>query len=107
MKTKGTEGNREVQSPRLAGVAGAPDTIVAIATPPGRGAIGVLRVSGPHTTQLAQRLLGRLPAPRHALLADFRDADGEDVPSVRRRSHRVIYASQILVGYARCSGATR
>ena len=57
-------------------MASAPDTIAAIATPPGRGAIGVLRVSGPASVAIAQGVLGRLPRPRQAALADFCDADG-------------------------------
>jgi tRNA modification GTPase len=52
------------------------DTIVAIATPPGRGAIGIIRLSGPGVSRVAMELLGRLPAPRHAALAIFRAADG-------------------------------
>ena len=55
----------------------AADTIVARATPPGRGGIAVIRVSGPAVPQLAQQLLGALPQPRHATLAGFRDAGGE------------------------------
>jgi tRNA modification GTPase len=53
-----------------------PDTIAAIATAPGRGAIGVIRVSGPQAPAVAQRLLGELPLPRKATLANFLDADG-------------------------------
>lgn len=55
----------------------APDTIAALATPPGRGAIGVVRVSGPRAPEIAQRMLGRLPPPRVATLATARDARGE------------------------------
>jgi tRNA modification GTPase len=55
----------------------APDTIAALATPPGRGAIGVVRVSGPRAAEIAQRMLGRLPPPRVAALATARDARGE------------------------------
>jgi len=54
-----------------------PDTIAAIATPPGRGGIGVIRVSGPLTRTIAEAALGRLPAPRLAVYAAFRDANGE------------------------------
>src|SRR5262245_60409347 len=46
------------------------DTIVAIATPPGRGGIGVVRLSGPDALPIARRLIahrGEL-APRHATL---------------------------------------
>lgn len=44
------------------------DTIVAIATPPGRGAIGVVRMSGPQAPQIAADLAGRAEPfpPRHA-----------------------------------------
>ncbi len=52
------------------------DTIVAIATPSGRGALGVVRVSGPRVGAIARALLGRVPPPRHAGLRRFRDADG-------------------------------
>jgi tRNA modification GTPase len=52
------------------------DTIVAAATPPGRGGIGIVRVSGPAAADIAVGLLGRLPTPRHALHARFLDAFG-------------------------------
>ena len=52
------------------------DTIAAIATPPGRGGIGVLRVSGPRAPAIAAALLGAVPRPRQATHAAFRDADG-------------------------------
>jgi tRNA modification GTPase len=53
------------------------DTIAAIATPAGRGAIGVIRISGPAVPSIAGRLLGLLPEPRRATLASFRNARGE------------------------------
>jgi tRNA modification GTPase len=52
------------------------DTIAALATPPGRGGIGVIRVSGPLAATLAREILGELPQPRRAVLRPFRDADG-------------------------------
>jgi tRNA modification GTPase len=52
------------------------DTIAAIATAAGAAGVGVVRVSGPHVPAIAQALLGRLPAPRHAQLAAFRDRHG-------------------------------
>ena len=52
------------------------DTIVAAASPPGRGAVGVVRVSGSLVPQVAMAIVGKLPAPRMAQLADFRAADG-------------------------------
>ncbi|HXF79077.1 MAG TPA: tRNA uridine-5-carboxymethylaminomethyl(34) synthesis GTPase MnmE [Usitatibacter sp.] len=51
--------------------------MAAVATAPGRAGIGVVRVSGRGVRDLAASLLGALPAPRHATLADFRDARGE------------------------------
>ncbi len=56
--------------------AGAADTIAAVATPPGRGGVGIVRVSGPLAPAIAESLLGRCPAPRYALFARFRDAGG-------------------------------
>lgn len=56
-----------------------PDTIAAIASAPGRGAVGVIRVSGPKVPQIAAAVLGVLPAPRHATLSTFRDAQGRGV----------------------------
>lgn len=52
------------------------DTIAAIATPPGMGGLGVVRISGPRTQELARAILGDLPRPRLALLRTFRDAAG-------------------------------
>ena len=52
-----------------------PETIAAVATAPGRGGIGVVRLSGQHLLPLAKALCGRLPQPRMAMLADFRAAD--------------------------------
>ncbi len=52
------------------------DTIAALATPPGRGGIGVLRISGPEVAKIATGVLGTLPPPRQAVVRAFRDADG-------------------------------
>jgi len=52
------------------------DTIVAQATPPGRGGVGILRVSGARAAEVAQQLLGKLPKPRYADYLPFTDADG-------------------------------
>ena len=56
-------------------VSSATDTIAAIATPPGQGGVGIVRVSGPDTPAIARALLGSLPAPRRAELHGFRAAD--------------------------------
>lgn len=50
-------------------------TIAAIATPPGRGGIGVIRISGSGLQAFAQTLTGKLPVPRQATLAQFLAAD--------------------------------
>lgn len=55
---------------------GSTDLIAAIATPPGRGGIGVVRVSGKNLSSLAVRLIGHIPKPRHASLSRFLDEDG-------------------------------
>jgi tRNA modification GTPase len=56
-----------------------PDTIVAAATPPGRGGVGVVRVSGPKAPEIAATLVGELPQARHATLARFLDKAGEPI----------------------------
>jgi tRNA modification GTPase len=53
-----------------------PDTIVAVASAPGRGAVGVIRVSGPAVPRIAQEILGALPAPRRARVARFLGTQG-------------------------------
>jgi tRNA modification GTPase len=55
------------------------DTIVAAATPPGRGGVGIVRLSGPKAPEVAAVMLGELPAPRHATFARFLDAHGEPI----------------------------
>jgi tRNA modification GTPase len=52
------------------------DTIAAVATPPGIGGVGIVRISGPSVPEIACALLGRLPAARHASFSRFRSADG-------------------------------
>jgi tRNA modification GTPase len=55
------------------------DTIAAIATAPGRGGIGIVRVSGRDCRLIAEAVLGRVPAPRSAELHRFQDAAGEPI----------------------------
>ena len=55
------------------------DTIVAAATPPGRGGVGIVRVSGPKTPEIAATLVGELPPARHATLSRFLDAAGNPI----------------------------
>lgn len=57
------------------------ETIAALATAPGRGAVGIVRVSGPLVPAIAVELLGRLPQPRQATLAEFLAADGSVLDS--------------------------
>jgi tRNA modification GTPase len=53
------------------------DTIAAIATPPGRGGVGVVRLSGAVVPSMIEALVGKPLAPREATVATFRDARGE------------------------------
>ena len=48
-----------------------------MATPPGRGGISIVRVSGARVAALCRALTGTLPPPRKARLCDFRASDGE------------------------------
>jgi len=52
------------------------DTVVAIATPPGRGGIGIVRISGPASIVIAREVLGCEPAPRRAHYGPFYGPDG-------------------------------
>ena len=52
------------------------DTIAAIATPPGRGGVGIVRISGTKAEHIAKQLLGQLPHARTATYLDFKDLDG-------------------------------
>lgn len=53
------------------------DNIVAIATAPGRGGIGVVRISGSNLTEIAEAIIGELPSPRHAIYTSFLDKEGD------------------------------
>lgn len=58
------------------------DTIVAIATAPGRGGVGIVRLSGPQAAAVAERLSGKaLPPPRTAGFRHFHAADGSRIDS--------------------------
>jgi tRNA modification GTPase len=70
----GTRSEGEGESAALS--AGAIDTIAAIATPPGRGGIGVVRVSGPLSRDIARHVVDETLAPRHATFGAFRGAGG-------------------------------
>ena len=53
------------------------DTIAAIATPPGQGGVGIVRVSGPGCRQIANAILGKLPQPRLAHYSSFCNTDDQ------------------------------
>ena len=55
------------------------DLIAAVATAPGRGGIGVVRLSGPELASVSLRLTGNLPQPRVATLARFLDVTGVEI----------------------------
>ena len=66
-----------------AALPGADDTIVAVATPPGRGALSLLRVSGPRAHEIGRSTLLRWPdRPRQALLTHARDIAGSVLDQV-------------------------
>jgi len=57
----------------------ATDTIVAAATPPGTGGVGIVRISGDDVERIARAMLGSLPEPRTTTYRSFRNAAGERV----------------------------
>ncbi len=54
-------------------------TIAAIATAPGRGGVGVIRISGSNLLPFAFALTAKTPRPRYATLADFKAGDGSTI----------------------------
>jgi len=52
------------------------DTIVAPATPPGAGGVGIVRISGGAVESIARAVLGSLPEPRTATYRSFRNKAG-------------------------------
>ena len=59
------------------GISVTTDTIVAQATAPGRGGVGIIRISGDKATDVAMAVLGHLPKPRYADYCDFKNASGQ------------------------------
>ena len=57
------------------------DTIAAIATPPGNGGVGVIRISGPGVINIAASLSAKKLKPRYATYSSFLDADGGNIDS--------------------------
>ena len=55
------------------------DTIAAIATAPGRGGVGIVRVSGVGSRVIAEAVIGELPPPRTARFCAFMDGSGESL----------------------------
>ena len=55
------------------------ETIAAIATAPGRGGVGIVRVSGPNCVEIANKVLGYCPEIRRAEYSPFKDAGGEAI----------------------------
>lgn len=52
------------------------DTITAVATAPGRGGVGIVRVSGSRVPDIAKAILGRVPEVREAMYLPFTAAEG-------------------------------
>jgi len=73
----GADSDPEQQSPRRCRMTG--DTIFALATPPGRSAVAIVRISGPASRFALETICGQLPAPRVASLRTLRDATGEAI----------------------------
>ncbi|MCZ2721834.1 tRNA uridine-5-carboxymethylaminomethyl(34) synthesis GTPase MnmE [Marinomonas sp. 15G1-11] len=55
------------------------DTIVAQATPPGRGGVGIVRLSGPASLSIAEQIIGFIPTPRNAHYVPFKGKENEQI----------------------------
>lgn len=53
------------------------DTIVAVATPPGRGGVSIVRVSGPEAKKTTDQITKKDCAPRKAILTHFFSENGD------------------------------
>ena len=76
------------------------DTIYAEATPPGRGGVSVVRLSGPDARVIGEALAGPLPVARRAELRAFRD-NGEliDKGLVLRFDERASFTGEAVVEF--------
>ncbi|HET9098935.1 MAG TPA: tRNA uridine-5-carboxymethylaminomethyl(34) synthesis GTPase MnmE, partial [Acidobacteriaceae bacterium] len=79
------------------------DTIVAISTPPGRGGLGIVRLSGTEAVTIASSLLGLTKplVPTQAQLADVLDPECEDAEHARRIDEAVVTFFQAPNSYTR------
>jgi tRNA modification GTPase len=57
------------------------DTIVAIATPPGNGGVGIIRLSGPEVIKIAHQISPKSLTPRQAIFTPFLDAEQNTIDS--------------------------
>ncbi|MGY6274276.1 tRNA uridine-5-carboxymethylaminomethyl(34) synthesis GTPase MnmE [Methylomonas sp. MgM2] len=57
------------------------DTVAAIATPPGNGGVGIIRISGPAAADISRKITGKLPEPRYARYCHFRDGNESIIDS--------------------------
>jgi len=57
------------------------DTIAAIATPPGNGGVGIVRISGPSAFEIAKSITHKTPEPRQAIFTSFKDEDRSVIDS--------------------------
>jgi len=55
------------------------NTIAAIATPPGKGGVGIIRISGPEAKNIATKVLGKIPKPRYATFSLFKDSNAKTI----------------------------
>jgi tRNA modification GTPase len=58
------------------------DTIAAIATPPGKGGVGIVRISGPRARSIGETITGKNLKPRYAHYGDFHLTAGRDSAAV-------------------------
>lgn len=55
------------------------DTIAAVATAPGRGGVGIIRISGPDVQGISRQLIGQVPKPRWAGIHTIHDHEGRPI----------------------------
>ena len=75
------------------------DTIVAQATPIGRGGVGILRVSGPLASKVAEAVLGKTLTPRMANYLPFKDSNGSTKALHSFLKHQTLLLAKMSLSY--------
>ena len=69
------------------------ETIVAAATPPGRGGVAIVRVSGNLVKEIAEKMLGKIPKTRFATYASFLDENNKSIDEEIAQADLILFVT--------------